>query len=269
MGHLARHCPTVCFKCKGGHASDSSPNRRRWERLPADEDDFRSVTFDLDAGDVTTVDPVELSANSADAAVAAAAGATDAGTTDAGVAGVSDAGGPVSNHVGPVDFLAPRPPQTSAVPVDDETFNQLDEIQSQEESPSQSVLVGLSGIVNDACESAVDALHPATDPASGSSSGEDSFVRPQDVSMSELSAARKCEVSELFSSDESRSRSCSRKAPRPHLPSGVSTAASLACSRSSSSSRSLSSARSSSKSSWLPLVTVSFETNGNDLITVI
>ena len=150
--------------------------------------------------------------------------------------------------MGPVDFLALRPPQMSAVPVDDERFNQLDEIQSQEESPRQSVLVGLSGIVNDACESAVDALHPATDPASGSSSGEGSFVRLQDFSMSELSAARKCEVSELFSSDESCSRSRSCKAPLPHLPSGVSAAASLAHSRSSSSSRSLSSARSSSKS---------------------
>ena len=139
MGHLARHCPTVCFKCKGGHASDSCPNRHRWERPPADEDDFRLVTSDLDAGDVTTVDPVELSANSADAAVAAAAGVTDAGVTDAGatdagVADVSAAGSPVSNHVGPIDFLVPRPPQTSANSVDDERFNQLDEIQRQEES---------------------------------------------------------------------------------------------------------------------------------------
>ena len=100
MGHLARHCPTVCFKCRGGHASDSCPNRRRWERPPADDDDFRSVTSDLDAGDVISVDPVELSANSADASVAAAAdvtdaGATDAGTTDAGVTVVSAVGGQI------------------------------------------------------------------------------------------------------------------------------------------------------------------------------
>ena len=115
MGHLPRHCPTVCFKCKGGHASDSCPNHRRWEHLPPDEDDFQSVVSDLDAGDVIAVDPVEPCANSADAADAAAgvtdAVAADAGATDACVTDVSAAGGPVSDHVGPVDFLAPRPPQ--------------------------------------------------------------------------------------------------------------------------------------------------------------
>ena len=127
-------------------------------------------------------------------------------------------------------------------------MNQLDEIQTQEESLSQSVLDGLSGVVNNVCESAFVAPSPATDPVSDSFSGEGSFVRPQDVSMSGPSAARKREVSELLSSDESRSRPRSRKAPHPHLPSAVSAGASLARPRSSSGLRSLSGARSSSKS---------------------
>ena len=184
---------------------DSCPNHRRWEHPPADEDDFRSVVSDLAAGDVIAVDPVEPCANSVEAADAAA-GVTDAGATDVCVTDVSAVGGPVSDHVGPVDFLAPRPPQTSTIPVEDERFNQLDEIQTQDESLTQSVLNGLSGVVNDACESAFDALYPATDPVSGSSSGEGSFLRPQDVSLSGLSAPRKREVSELLSSDDSRSR---------------------------------------------------------------
>ncbi len=250
VGHLARHCPTICFKCKGGHASDSCPNRRRWERPPADEDDFRSVVSDLDAGEVIAVDPVEPSANSAEAADPAAgvadAGAADAGATVACATDVSAAGGTVPDRFGPIDFLAPRPSRTSMV--DDERFNQLDEIQTQEESLSQSVLDGLSGVVNNACESAFDAPSPASVPVSDSSSGEGSFVRPQDVSMSGPSAARKREASELLSSDDSRSRPRLRKAPRPHLPSGVSAAASLARPRSSSGSRSRSGARSTSKS---------------------
>ena len=172
--------------------------------------------------------------------------AADAGATVACATDVSAVGGTVSDCVGPIDFLAPRPPRTSTV--DDEIFNQLDEIQTQEESLSQSVLDGLSGVANNACESAFDALSPATVPVSDSSSGEGSFVRPQDVSMSGPSAARKREVSELLSSDDSRSRPRSRKAPRPHLPSGVSAAASVARPRSSSGSRSRSDARSSSKS---------------------
>ena len=50
VGHFARNCPVVCFKCHGCHASDSCPNRRGWERAPRDEDDFQSVASDV--GDV-------------------------------------------------------------------------------------------------------------------------------------------------------------------------------------------------------------------------
>lgn len=66
-----------------------------------------------------------------------------------------------SNRVASFNFLAPRPPQTSVVsqsstsPDDDERLNQLNESQTQEKSPSPSVLDGLSDVVNDACESAI------------------------------------------------------------------------------------------------------------------
>ena len=141
-------------------------------------------------------------------------------------------------------------PQVSASPVD-ERLNQLDELQSQDESSSPSVLAGLSGVVNEACESAFGALDASAN--STGSSAEDLFLRPHDVSMSESSSARKRELSETLSSDEARrSRSCNRKAagtPCPHLPSGVSAAANLARSWSSSSiSRSSSLVKSSSKS---------------------
>ena len=70
-----------------------------------------------------------------------------------------------------IDFLALRPPLTSTVSQpgtapDDERFNQLNEIQMQEESLSQSVLDGLSGVVNEACEPAIDALESAGDSVS-------------------------------------------------------------------------------------------------------
>lgn len=35
-GHLARVCPSICFRCKGSHASDSCPARRRWEYVSRD-----------------------------------------------------------------------------------------------------------------------------------------------------------------------------------------------------------------------------------------
>ena len=62
MGHFAPNCPTVCFKCHGGHASDSCPKRCGWERAPCDEDDFQSVVSDVNnvepdvgaAGDVAS-----------------------------------------------------------------------------------------------------------------------------------------------------------------------------------------------------------------------
>lgn len=65
VGHFAGNCPNVCFKCKGGHASDSCPNRRRWERTTRDEDDLQSVTSDAGAGNVAVAD---VAADAADAA---------------------------------------------------------------------------------------------------------------------------------------------------------------------------------------------------------
>ena len=146
------------------------------------------------------------------------------------------------------NFLAPRPPQAPAAsqtstPVVDERFNQLDELQSQVESPSQSVL---SAVVNEACESVIGVTDS---PVSGCSSSVNSG-QPQDCDMLEASLARKRGVSEYLSSDDSRDRSRSRsrkssRVPGAHMPSGVSAAAELARSRSSSSSRSLSAKRSS------------------------
>lgn len=112
VGHFARNCSTVCFKCKGGQASDSCPNRRRWEHVPADEDDFRSVVSDLGTGDDVTADPVESSANSAEVDVASAACTTDVSATESSA----------SNRVASFNFLAPRPPQTSAVSQSSTTY---------------------------------------------------------------------------------------------------------------------------------------------------
>ena len=243
VGHLARNCPTVCFKCKGGHASDSCPNRRRWENVRTGDDDIQSVASGLGAGNDGGADPVESSADGVEASNVSAAGVASDGSA--------------SNPVPSFNFLAPRPPEVSSVspqvsasPVD-ERLNQLDELQSQDESSSPSVLAGLSGVVNEACESAFGALDASAN--STGSSAEDSFLRPHDVSMSESSSARKHELSETLSSDDARrSRSRNRKAartPGPHLPSGVSAAANLARSWSSSSiSRSSSLVKSSSKS---------------------
>ena len=122
---------------------DACPNRRRWERPAPDDDDFRSVASDVDAvsvaGDDVAADPA-ANVPTTVASVPAADG-PPAGSTSEGVA--------------PFNFLAPRPPQApaalqTATPVVDERFNQLDNLQSQDESPSQSVL---SGVVNEACES--------------------------------------------------------------------------------------------------------------------
>ena len=256
MGHLARHCPTVCFKCKGGHALDSCPNRRRWERALADEADLRSVASDFGAAVDVTGDPAETSTISAETADPASAASPAAA---AGVTGNSVPGGPASNGVVLFDFLAPRSlptptvPQPGTAPDVDERLNQLDEIQTQDESPSPSVLSGLSSVVNEACESAIDALESAGGSVSDASLSGDSFVKPRDVCMSEPSPSMKRSTTELLSSDEShRSRSRSRKSTRvtsSHMPSGVSAAANLARSRSSSlSSRSPSVLKSSSKS---------------------
>ena len=78
VGHLAQNCPTVCFKCRGGHALGSCPNCCHWEHVPAEEDDFRSVASDLGAGDEVSADPVGSTANSAEVTRASVSGATDA-----------------------------------------------------------------------------------------------------------------------------------------------------------------------------------------------
>ena len=254
VGHFARNCPTVCFKCKGSHASDSCPNRRRWERVALDDDDFQSVTSEVDAGDVIASDVGGVAAevnvvdtNTADPslAVASAADGSAAAVTAADVSAVgSSAADPAPRgRARHFDFLSPRPLPASdaSLPssLPDERLNQLDELQTQSDgSPSQSALVGLSGIVNEAC---VTVLQSSSSPVAASSSGASCSVQPQDSVMAEPSFARKRDASDLSSSDgsfRSKPKSRSRKAsgiPCPHLPSGVSAAASLARSRSSSS----------------------------------
>ena len=244
VGHFARSCPTVCFSCKGGHALDVCPNRRHWERAAPDDDDFCSVASDVDdvsvAGDDAAADP-------------------PANVPTADATGVPAADGPspssTSDGVGPLNFLVPLPPQVPAAsqasnPVVDDMFNQLDELQSQDESLCQSVL---SSVVNDTCESAIGMLGVTASPVSGSSSSVNSGVQPQDCDMSEASLARKRGVSEYLSPDDShdRSQSRSRKSscpPDAHVPSGVAAAANLARVGFSSSSRSSLSTRHSSKS---------------------
>ena len=161
VGHFARNCPTVCFSCKGGHASDACPNRRCWERAALDDDDFRSIASDVDAVSVTGDDAAaDPSANvpTADATSVSGADGPSAGST--------------SDSVAPFNFLAPPPPQVPAAsqasnPVVDERFNQLNEFQSQDESLSQSML---SSVVNDACECTIGMLGVTASPVSGSSS---------------------------------------------------------------------------------------------------
>ena len=240
MGHLARNCPTVCFKCRGNHASGSCPNRRRWENTHADEDDFRSVASDLAAGDDVSACPTDSNANSAEAASASAFGTTDAPAAGGSTPYVTASDPPLASAVS----------QPSSAPDDDERLNQLDEIQTPVDSSSQSMLDGLSGAVHDACESVTGALEPTG--GSDGPSSEFLFVKPQDVDMSQSSLSQKRGTSELLSSDDShRSRSRNRKSSRvagPHVPSGVSQAVNLARSRSSSlSSRSPSVSKSSPK----------------------
>ena len=84
VGYFARNCPKVCFKCKGDHASDSCPNRRGWEHLPAADNDLQSATSDFDAtradnddacdGDAGPVPSSASGAGVADASSAESAG---------------------------------------------------------------------------------------------------------------------------------------------------------------------------------------------------
>ena len=104
-------------------------------------------------------------------------------------------------------------------------------------------MAGLTQIVLYACE----ATEPSGGPALASPAEE--FKTP-DICMAESSAAQKRAADEIVSSDDSRKdRSRSRKVSRPvsHVPPGVSDAALLARSRSTSASRSTSSSRSSSR----------------------
>ena len=136
-------------------------------------------------------------------------------------------------------FLAPRSFQISAdaqstTPRDDVRLNQLDELETQDESLCPSVLAGLSGTVNNDCYSAIRNLD-ATVISDSISSDDASFVHPQDVSMTRPSAARKRDLSS-YDSLPSRSGRCKASSvPGSHVPCSVTAAASLAHSRSSSS----------------------------------
>ena len=232
VGHFARNCPTVCFKCKRDHASDSCPNRRGWERAPHDDDDFQSVTSEV--GTDVAGDDVD-----ADVAASAAHGTVDGSSAD----------GTNSPAVLPVLELSQGPGDSLSCSLDDKRFNQLDDLQSSPDGSldapeSQSVLAGLTQIVRVACEVA----ETSDSPAVTSRAGE--FKSP-DICVAESSVARKRADNEIVSSDESRrARSRTRKVSRgpiSHVTPGVSSATFLACSRSTSASRSTSSSRSSSR----------------------
>ena len=233
-GHFAWNCPNVCFKCKGDHASDSCPNRRGWERVPHDDDDFQSVTSEVGA-DVARDDI------NADAEASTAQGNVDVAEP------------PTGGTNSPAGLPVPEPPQVPgdslSCSLDDERFNQLDDLHSSPDGSfdtpeSQSVLAGLTQIVQEACEVTVSSDSPVV------TSPVEEFKTP-DICMAESSAARKRAGDEIVSSDESRrGRPRSRKVSRgsvPHVPPGVSSAALLARSRSTSASRSASSSRSLSK----------------------
>lgn len=227
-GHFARKCPTVCFNCKGSHASDSCPNRRGWERVSSMDEGVQSIASNVEAA----AEGVEVGATVAPEVASGDAAAPEVAT---------------SNVVTPVVSPAPGPVQPS---LDDQRFNQLDDYLTQSESSqsqlgsaaspqSQSVLANLSNVVSEACEAVFKV--PGVPAASSFSSGS---APPQDSNMADLSAVRKRDLSPSL---ESRSRG--RKQSRPpgsHVPSGVVSAASLARARSSSASRSGSRSRSSS-----------------------
>ncbi len=233
--HFSRKCPTVCFTCKGGHASDSCPNRRRWEHTARDADDLQSVTSEAGAGapDVVAQPVVDPATSTEDPA---------ANTLVADLTAAA------------VTALAESPPSQLSGSLDDVRLNQLDEIQTQDSAPnsqsqdddspqSQSVLADLSTTVNDACEAIFRV--PAVPDSPGTPLSDDR----SDCVMADPSSARKRDLSSDSSSNRSRSRN--RKAsrvPGQHMPSGVTAAATLARSRSSSSSRSSSAVRSHSKS---------------------
>ena len=235
IGHVACQCPTVCFQCKGGHASDACPNRRRWER-PArddDDDDFQSVASDVGANFV--VDDVEP----------IAAPATQPANGD-GTDPPDHPNVPAADPT-PSASLSSQMPSTLSSPPIDAKFNQLDELQSQPDvadsaSQSQSVLAGLTQAVHDACEVLV-----VSDVSAGPSPSSPVSAPGHDVCMAESSGARKRDAPETTSSHDvedsprgrSQTRSCKvPRCPTPHVPPGVASAASLAHSRSSSGSRS-------------------------------
>ena len=141
-GHFARNCPTVCFKCKGDHASDSCPNRRRWEHAPRAEDDTRSVSSDVDGNDVTPVASDDLAlAEAASVAEVVVGAGFSLSASDASHQNSSDDLSPSGALfsvpevvvIGDEDVSPPSPSHV----VLDERFNQLDELASQ---ASQSIL---------------------------------------------------------------------------------------------------------------------------------
>ena len=142
VGHFARNCPNVCFKCKGDHASDSCPNHRGWERVPRDDDDFQSVTSEVGA---------DVARDDVDADVEASAAQGNVDVTDPPTDGMNS----------PAVLPVPEPPQAPGDPLscslEDERFNQLDELHSSPDGSfdapeSQSVLPCLTQIVQEACE---------------------------------------------------------------------------------------------------------------------
>ena len=192
MGHFARNCPVVCFKCRGGHPSDSCPNRRGWERAPRDEDDFQSV-----ASDVGDMEPDVGTAGVAEPDVGAAGDVEP----DVGASAIRVADGDVgsSEHVAdsvvnPV-VVNSQSASTPSPPVD-EKFNQLDEYQSQSDASqgqfvvpqSQSVLAGLTQVVRETCEALVSEGSVSAPSSVGS-------APTHDVSMAEPSVARKRDAS--------------------------------------------------------------------------
>lgn len=127
----------------------------------------------------------------------------------------------------------------------DERLNELNELQSQSDgSQSQSVLCGLSQVVDDACGAVIEVVASSNNSFAGVSSSGESSIQPHDSCMAEPWSAQKRVASDISPSDGSsraRSKVRGRKVSRtqgPHIPPGVSSAASLARSRSSSSSRS-------------------------------
>ena len=216
VGHFSRNCPNVCYKCKGDHATDSCPLRRRWERVNRDVDDLEPVSSEM--GPNTVVDDVPLSVLNPPIA-----------------APESDSAPGSQPLLSSEDSIPPTPL--------DERLNQLDELPSQpatlpsqpddhrdESDPpqSQSVLADLSGIVNEVCEATIEVLESSYDDTA--SSGRPIRPLSRESSMVELSNVRKRGAPRASSKERDRKSS---RIPTRHIPASVSSAVFLARSNSS------------------------------------